>query len=137
MATHKEKHPNSDNQIAEQQRQETNELPQGEAVGTTGIPRYSLKDAEPLSGNIIIKVTNFDQPSTRYYYTPYPADTNVVIYGEVIAADPNNDFNIKPGDHVLYNGSVIYQSIEEGSKYVVGPARNVLLIWRSHTAKHF
>jgi co-chaperonin GroES (HSP10) len=137
MAIREQKQTSNNVQTVEQQNQETNELPQENIVSTTETPRYSLKDAEPLSGNIIVKVTNFDQPSTRYYYTPYPTDTNVIIYGEVIAADPNNDFEIKPGDHVLYNGSIIYQSIEDGSKYVVGPAHNVLLIWRSRTAKHF
>ncbi len=98
---------------------------------TNEASKYMLKDAEPLAGNMIIKVTSFDQPSTRYYYTPYPLDTNVSIYGEVIAIDPKNDFRIKPGDRVLYNGPVTYQSIEDGAKYVVGSVSNVLLVWRS------
>jgi co-chaperonin GroES (HSP10) len=117
MATREQSQMTEANQNVEQQQQETH--------------RYSLKDAEPLAGNMIIKVTNFDQPSTRYYYTPYPGDANVLLYGEVVAVEPDNDFHIKPGDHVLYNGSVVYQSIEESAKYVVAPVKNVLLVWRS------
>jgi hypothetical protein len=131
MATRKQSQMAGENQDAEQHQQETHELLQETTVGITDPPRYSLKDAEPLAGNMIIKVTNFDQPSTRYYYTPYPVDTSVLIYGEVISIEPKNEFRIEPGDRVLYNGSVVYQSIEEGAKYVVGPVKNVLLVWRS------
>jgi len=119
-------------QSAEQQQIETNALLQDTAVSTTEAQKYSLKDAEPLSGNMIIKVANFDQSSTRYYYTPYPVDTNVFIYGEVVSIDiNNNESQIKPGDHVLYNGAIVYQSIEDGVKYVIGPVGNVVLVWRS------
>lgn len=131
MVNRKQSQMAVENQDAEQQQQETNELLQDTAVGITETHRYSLKDAEPLAGNMIIKVANFDQSSTRYYYTPYPVDTNVLIYGEVVAVDPHNDRHIKPGDRVLCNGSILYQSIEDGHKYVVAPAHNVLLIWRS------
>jgi len=117
------------NQTVEQQKAE--ELLQDTTSSTNEPYKYRLKDAEPLAGNMIIKVANFDQPSTRYYYTPYPVDTNVLIYGEIVAVDPDNHFQIKPGDHVLYNGSIVYQSIEDGAKYVVGSAQNVLLVWRS------
>jgi co-chaperonin GroES (HSP10) len=117
-----------------EQKQKTDSLHQDDNVGTTETHRYRLKDAEPLADNMVIKVANFDQPSTRYYYSPYPMDTNVLVYGEVVAVDPNNEFHIKPGDRVLYNGTVVYQSIEDGFKYVVGPVRNVLLVWRSKTA---
>jgi co-chaperonin GroES (HSP10) len=92
--------------------------------------KYSIKDAEPVDDNMILKVTNFDQPSTRYYYTPYPVDTNVLIYGEVIAVDKNNRYHLTNGDCVLYNGSVVYQTIEDGDKYVVVPVEGVMLIWR-------
>ncbi len=131
MATHKKSQMAGENQDPQQQQQETNELIQDATVGITETYRYSLKDAEPLAGNIIIKVANFDQPSTRYYYTPYPVDANVLLYGEVVAVEPDNDFHIKLGDHVLYNGPIVYQSIEDGAKYVVGPIKNVLLVWRS------
>jgi co-chaperonin GroES (HSP10) len=117
------------NQAAGQQKAE--EILQNTTASTNEAYKYRLKDAEPLADNMIIKVANFDQPSTRYYYTPYPMDANVLIYGEVVAVEPDNDFHIKPGDHVLYNGSIVYQSIEDGAKYVVGPVKNVLLVWRS------
>jgi hypothetical protein len=116
-------------QNAEQQK--TEEVLQDTTASINETYKYRLKDAEPLAGNIIIKVANFDQPSTRYYYTPYPVDANVLLYGEVVAVDPDNEFHIKPDDRVLYNGSIIYQSIEDGAKYVVGPVKNVLLVWRS------
>ena len=119
----------SSSQTSEQQK--TEEILQEPTAGTPEAHKYRLKDAEPLAGNMIIKVTNFDQPSTRYYYTPYPVDTNVLIYGEVVAVETDNDFRIKPGDHVLYNGSIVHQSIEDGAKYVVGSVKNVLLVWRS------
>jgi hypothetical protein len=131
MATREKLQTAGTDQSVEQQQPETSALLQDTAVSTTETQKYSLKDAEPLSGNMIIKVTNFDQPSTRYYYTPYPVDTSVLIYGEVISIEPKNEFRIEPGDRVLYNGSVVYQSIEEGAKYVVGPVKNVLLVWRS------
>jgi len=95
--------------------------------------KYSIKDAESVAGNMILKVTNFDQPSTRYYYTPYPVDTNVLIYGEVIAVDKNNKYHLTSGDCVLYNGSVVHQTIEDGDKYVVVPVEGVILIWRCRT----
>jgi co-chaperonin GroES (HSP10) len=136
MATRKQSQMAGENQDAEQQQQETNELLQDTTVGITETHRYSLKDAEPLAGNMIIKVSNFDQPSTRYYYTPYPVDANVLLYGEVVAVDPYNERHIKSGDHVLYNGSILYQSIENGHKYVVAPANNVLLIWRSKNVQN-
>ncbi len=115
----------------EEQNKITEEAPSAIPNNINEASKYMLRDAEPISGNMIIKVTSFDQPATRYYYTPYPLDTNVPIYGEVIAIDPKNDFRIKPGDRVLYNGPVVYQSIEDGVKYVVGPVSNVLLVWRS------
>jgi len=93
--------------------------------------RYSLKNAEPVAGNMILKVTNFDHHSTRYYYTPYPVDTNVLFYGEVVAADQDNEYHLKSGDHVLCNVPIVYQSIEDGDKYVVVPITGILLIWRS------
>jgi co-chaperonin GroES (HSP10) len=132
MQNQEEKQIVGESQTVEQQ-QKSDNLHQGDNVSTTETYKYHLKDAEPLAGNMIIKVANFDQPSTRYYYSPYPMDTNVLIYGEVVAIDPNNEFRIKPGDRVLYNGSIVHQSIEDGFKYVVGPARNVLLVWRSKT----
>ena len=131
MATHKKSQMAGENQDSEQQQQETNELIQDTTVGITETHRYSLKDAEPIGDNIIIKVANFDQPSTRYYYTPYPVDASILIYGEVVGIKPKNEFNIKSGDRVLYSGSIVYQSIEDGVKYVIGSAKNVLLIWRS------
>jgi co-chaperonin GroES (HSP10) len=131
MATHKKSQMAGENQDSEQQQQETNELIQDTTVGITETHRYSLKDAEPIGDNIIIKVANFDQPSTRYYYTPYPVDASILIYGEVVGVKPKNEFNIKSGDRVLYSGSIVYQSIEDGVKYVIGSAKNVLLIWRS------
>jgi hypothetical protein len=93
--------------------------------------RYSLKEAEPVAGNMILKVTNFDQPSTRYYYSPYPVDTNVLVYGEIVAVEQDNEYHLTKGDRVLCNASVIYQSIEDGDKYVVVPINGVMLIWRS------
>ena len=131
MATREKLQTAGTEQSVEQQQPETSALLQDTAVSTTETQKYSLKDAEPLSGNMIIKVTNFDQPSTRYYYTPYPVDANVLLYGEVVAVEPDNDFHIKPSDHVLYNGSIVYQSIEDGAKYVIGPVGNVVLVWRS------
>jgi len=101
------------------------------AETTSESTKYSLKDAEPVADNIVLKVTNFDQPSTRYYYTPYPADASLLIYGEVVAVEKNNPYRLKSGDRVLYNGSIVYQSLEEGDKYVVAPIKGILLIWRS------
>jgi co-chaperonin GroES (HSP10) len=101
------------------------------AETTSESTKYSLKDAEPVADNIVLKVTNFDQPSTRYYYTPYPADASLLIYGEVVAVEKNNSYRLKIGDHVLYNGSIVYQSLEDGAKYVVAPIKGILLIWRS------
>ncbi len=115
----------------EEQNNITEEAATATPNNTSEANKYMLKDAEPLAGNMIIKVANFDQPTTRYYYTPYPLDTNLLIYGEVVAIDPKNDFRIKSGDRVLYNGPVVYQSIEDGAKYVVGSVSNVLLVWRS------
>lgn len=132
MRNKEEKQIGAESQTVEQQQKYDN-LHQENNVSTTETYKYRLKDAEPLAGNMVIKVTNFDQSSTRYYYSPYPMDTNVLIYGEVVAIDPNNEFRIKPGDRVLYNGCIVYQSIEDGFKYVVGPARNVLLVWRTET----
>jgi hypothetical protein len=96
--------------------------------------KYSLKDAEPVAGHMILKVTNFDQPSTRYYYTPYPVGTSVSVYGEVIAADQNNEYALKSGDRVLCNVPIVYQSLEDGDKYVVVPINGIILIWRSQPA---
>ena len=101
------------------------------AETTSESTKYSLKDAEPVADNIVLKVTNFDQPSTRYYYTPYPADASLLIYGEVVAVEKNNPYRLKSGDHVLYNGHIVYQSLEDGVKYVVAPIKGILLIWRS------
>jgi len=95
--------------------------------------KYSIKEAEPVAGSMIIKVANFDQPSTRYYYTPYPVDTDVLIYGEVIVVDKNNKYHLTSGDCVLYKGPVVYQTIEDGDKYVVVPVEGVMLIWRCRT----
>ncbi len=94
---------------------------------------YSLKNAEPVAGNMILKVTNFDHPSTRYYYTSYPVDTSVLVYGEVVAADQKNEYHLKSGDHVLCNASIAYQSIEDGDKYVVVPISGIMLIWRTQS----
>lgn len=103
-----------------------------ESAGTTSeSTKYSLKDAEPVADNIVLKVTNFDQPSTRYYYTPYPLDASVLIYGEVVAVEKNNPYRLKSGDHVLYSGPVVHQSLEDGAKYVVAQIKGILLIWRS------
>jgi co-chaperonin GroES (HSP10) len=93
--------------------------------------QYSIKNAEPVAGNIILRVTNFDQPSTRYYYTPYPVETNVLLYGEIVAAEQDNKYHLTKGDRVLYNGSIVHQSLEDGDKYVVVPINGVMLIWRS------
>lgn len=97
------------------------------------VSRYSLKNAEPVKDNIVLKVTNFDQPNTRYYYTPYPVDTNVLIYGEVVSIAEDNEYRLKSGDHVLYNGPIAYQSIEDDAKYVVVPTNGIMLIWRSES----
>ncbi len=101
------------------------------ATAVNETAKYSLKNAEPVEDKMVLKVTNFDQPSTRYYYTPYPVDTNVLIYGEVVSIGNDNKYNLKSGDHVLYNGPIVYQSIEDESKYVVVPTNGIFLIWRS------
>jgi len=101
------------------------------AAASNEASKYSLKNAEPVDGNIVLRVTNFDQPSTRYYYSPYPADTNLLVYGEVVSVAQDNKYHLTRNDHVLYNGPIVYQSLEDGEKYVVAPITGILLIWRS------
>jgi hypothetical protein len=89
---------------------------------------YTISKARITGELVVIKVLKTNKKIAKYDEAS-GKDVAPIIYGQVVAINPKNKFNIKCGAHVIYDGLIRYVVIENSDEYVIGTVNDIIIIW--------